>query len=264
VIQQGTVDALLDVAAKAPPEMRATLYERAAQKALNEKDDDARARQIINDKIENPAQRKQLLGNLEQQVMWKDAQQGRLERARQQLDRLRPTDRAALLIQFAAAFTAKDDKKSALQLLQEAQVIVSNRAENYQQMQIQLQLVGAFATIEPSRSFEIIAPLIDQLNELATAAFTLNGFENIYFKDGELSTQGQSQLSNMFQTCEQQIGEFAQTDFELAKSAADRFQRNEARVMARLFIAQNLLLKANAAMRPPSPWRTFIRVKSYK
>ncbi|MFN2456266.1 MAG: hypothetical protein ABR577_18860 [Pyrinomonadaceae bacterium] len=244
LIQKGNIDGLLEAATKAPQEMRNTLYEQAAQQAAG-KDEVDRARQILNEKVENPAQRKRMMDNLDRQIMWRDAQQGKFERAQQTLAKLRPEERAGMLVQFANTLAAKGDKKLAAQLLQEAQALIGNRAENYQQMGTQLQIAGAYATIEPARSFEIIAPVIDQINELTVAAVAFNGFENAYFKDGELLLQGQSQLSNTIQSCEQQLGALAEADFDAAKSTADKFQRSEARIMARLLIAQSILSAGN-------------------
>ena len=197
LVQNGSVDALLEAAAKAPPEMRYYYYQQAANKALND-GDEARARQIINDNISDPAQRNQMLANFDQQKLWNATNQGKLEEARQLLSRLRTNEeRIGVLVQWAATANAKGDHKSALQFLDEARGMLGSRAKNFNQLQAQLQLAGAYAPLAPARSFEIIEPGIDQLNELIAAAAVLEGFGQDNFKDDELAVHGGTMMSNM-------------------------------------------------------------------
>lgn len=240
LINNGTVEALLEAAAGAPVEFRSNLYQQAAAKALNGGDLN-RARRIIEDNISDAYERKQLLANLDQQIFWKTAHEGKIDEARNTLSRLRSDEeRVGMLVQLAMMAAGKGDKRSALQILEEARIMVGNRAGNYPQLQAQLQVAHAYAALEPSRSFEILEAQVGQLNEMLAAAEVLNGFDQQYFKEGELMPQG-STLGSMVSQHINELSRLARIDFDHSKSVAGRLQRHETRIMAGLSIAQGVL-----------------------
>lgn len=245
VFEKGSVDDILALASKVAPEMRDQVYQQAAWKAINQGQSD-RARQIINDNVTNPVNRRQMLDQIERQIASKDAGEGKLEQARLALSHLRTNEeRAGMLLQLFNTVLSKGDKKTSMQLLEEAQSLINNRPENYNQLQLQLQIVQGFSTLDPKRSFEILEPLVAQLNELLSAAEVLNGFGQQYFKDGELIWQG-SPLSQMLDQSSQELGSLASSDFDRARDVAGRFQRLEARLMAQLSIARQVLSGQNS------------------
>ncbi len=240
LMNNGTVEALLDAAPKAPPEMRDQLYSNAAWKALN-KDGDGRARQIITEHIANPQQRAQMLKDMDRQILWRAAEQGKIEEARRLFATISPDERLMMIVQLASAAAQRGDEKVARQLLEEARDQTGGRAENYGQFSAQLQIARAYATLDPARSFEIIEAAIDRLNELITAAAVLNGFAQDSFKDGELRPQGGYMWNELIQNCAASLAVLAHTDFDRALSSVARFQRGDARLLARLWIAQGML-----------------------
>jgi hypothetical protein len=58
-----------------------------------------------------------------------------------------------------------------------------------------LEIARAFSRYDSKRAFEILDPLIDQFNELAAAARTLEGFGSEAFENGELSFYNGGSLS---------------------------------------------------------------------
>ncbi|HEX8921771.1 MAG TPA: hypothetical protein VF766_09850, partial [Pyrinomonadaceae bacterium] len=95
-----------------------------------------------------------------------------------------------------------------------------------------------------ARAFELIESLIEQANDLLSAASVLSGFllPSGVFKKGEMVLPpGYSNVSMRFRQFGKELGALALLNFERTKAAADKFQRNEARLMARLFIAQGVL-----------------------
>lgn len=240
VFQKGSVDDILGLAPKVGPEMRDQLYQQAAFKALAQGESE-RARQIINDGITNPIERRRMLEEVERQTAMKAAGEGKLEIARLALTRLRTNeDRATALTQLANAVSNKGDKKTALLLLEEARALLGNKAENFAQLQAQLQIARTLAPIEPARSFEILEAMVSQFNELLSAAEVLNGFDQQYYNDGELIWQG-TNLSNTLYQIINDLGQLAPADFDRVKNIAMRFQRPEVRLMAQMFIARAVL-----------------------
>jgi hypothetical protein len=241
-INNGTTEDALEAAKHAPPEMQENLYQQTAWKALNQGNPDL-AREIIRNNISEPSQRREMMANVDRQQMGQAAGQGKFNEARAFLARL-PTieERVSSLCQFAAKAAESGDKALALQLLNEAQALVSGKAQNYGQMQAQMQVATASFTIEPNRAAPIFESIAEQLNDLAVAAAALNGFDIAqYFRDGELIVDSGNGLCNATQNLSMQLGAYALQDFDRARAISERLQRPEMRVRALLFIAQYAL-----------------------
>ncbi len=239
LIEQGTADSLLAAAQTAPPNLQAAIYQEAAMKALDEGQIE-RARQIATDHL-NPTQRSTVLQMADIQQAASKGGGDVLESVRHALLRL-PSDeeRLTLLIQLANTLQT-GNQELALQLLGEAQRMVSGRVTNYQQFDWQLKIAQAFAAFDPARGFEVLEPGILQLNELLSAAALLSGFEVTIFRDGELPYESGSRLSNVVNEFAEELAALAKSDFERAQLTAERFQLSEARIFTRLAIARALL-----------------------
>jgi hypothetical protein len=250
LMQQGTADSLLAAAPAAPPGMQSRLYQQAAQKALDEGNVD-RARQIANDHLDGST-RDRVLQRVDFQLIAKKVEADNMDELRQTLANLHSDDeRIDLLLQLAAqaqktagqqeSTSQSEDSKLALKFLGEAQRLANRRATNYSHFDQQLRIADAFASLEPSRSFEVLDPGIAQLNELLSAAALLSGFEVNIFKDGELQLAGGSGLSDMVSRYGQELAMLAKVDFARAESSANKFQLAEPRLMSQLAIVRNVL-----------------------
>jgi hypothetical protein len=242
LIERGDLNSLVEATAKAPAEMRDSLWGQVAMRAMNDGDVE-RARQIVTEHFDGSAQGDELLAQIDAQTLRRAADAGKLEDARELLTRVPLAERVSVLTQLALSASIKGDKKAALRLLDEARGMIGERAVNAAELNAMLEIARAYATVEPARSFEIMEPLADQLNTLLAAAALLDGFEYLrYFKDGELLPQnGQSLLITVVAQCENDMGQLARSDFDRAKTTADRFQAPEVRLMARLSIARGIL-----------------------
>jgi len=255
LFEKGSADELLSAATKAPGGMREMLYQRAASKIMEDGDAE-RARQIINEKVQDPAQRKRMLAQLDQVSAAAAAEQGKVEQTRKILATLRTNEeRAMLLTQLASGAAAKGQKKIALQLLEEARAMLGQRAKNINQLGALLMIARAYAQLDPSRSLAILEPIVDQLNELLGAATVLGGFfvEELV-RDDEIMLGPLSMFFSMGMASnvllQQYIGDIntlARADFDRTKALVDRFQRDEIRTMMRLMLAQSILFP------PPAP-----------
>jgi hypothetical protein len=244
VTQHGTIEALLEAAAKAPDKASKMLYEQAAWKALY-KGDAERGRQIINDHIRDASARDRILEGFDRMSLWEAMRKERLNEVRQKLARIKSKDeRARILAQLAFGAAAKKDRKLALELLNEALPLVNFKPKTDNELYTLLQVGRVYALVEPVKAFEMIESLVDQANDLLSAASVLNGFflPSGVFKKGEMVLPpGYSNVSMRFRQLGKELATLARLNFERTKAAADKFQRNEARIMARLFIAQGVL-----------------------
>ncbi len=242
-INNGTPDAALESVNQAPQELREQLYQQVAAK-IAQAGDVARARQIINDQIKNPMQRQQALRNLEQQAIYGAAAKGKVAEALRNLSNLRPViDRAQILGQIVGQIGPGLKKETALLYLEQARNILgpSPQAEDQQQMYALLAIGRAFSRYDSGRAFEIVEPLVDQLNEICAAAVTLNGFGQRYYQDGELVMTNGNVVAETGNQMATTLGNLALANFERAKVAADRIHAVDLRVNVYLNIAQQTI-----------------------
>ena len=241
LVQNGDPQAMVDAAAKVSPELKDRLLIQAIMKVSGENEFD-RARQMINEHIKDAGQRMQMLMNLDRQILQHATMQGKLDEARLRLSRLPLEERVTWLIQFGEAAIGRGDKKLGLQIMDEARGLLGLQAENNTELNALLYLARSYAPIEPARSFDIIEPIVEQLNLLLSALVSIDGFESWQqFKDGELIATGSSVIANTTMQCARDLALLSRADFDRAKSAADRFDRVEVRMTARLFIVQGVL-----------------------
>jgi hypothetical protein len=244
LIQRGTIEAILEAAAKAPDKTRSMLYEQAAWKAMS-KGDEERARQIVNDNIRDSSTRDRMLEGLDRMSLWDALRKEKLNEVRQKLARIKSKEeRASILTQLAFSAAVKKERKLALELINEALPLVNFKPKGDTELYTLLQVGRVYALVEPVKAFEMIESLINQANDLLAAASVLSGFmlPSGVFRKGEMVLPtGYANVSTRFRQLGKEIAALALLNFERTKAAADKFQRNEARIMARLFIAQGVL-----------------------
>ncbi len=240
--QKGSPDALLEAASKADPEMKYGYYERAAQMA-REKGDLDRSRQIINDNVTDPNQRRQALHNLDQQRMWQSINEGKFDEARGLLASLRNAqERVNALMQMASAALNAKKNEIAAQLLNEAWTFVDGPAETNQQFNAQLQIAVAYVKLNPARSFEIIAATIDQYNDLFAAGAVVASFDQQgTFREKEMIMRNGGRVSQYFSQYGQSLTELARTDMTRVQSVISQFARAEVRASIRILMLQQIL-----------------------
>lgn len=240
VIANNPADTALEAIAKAPLELREQLYMQLANRELMS-GDSARAKQIINDHVNNPYQRRQALTNIEQQDIYRAINQGKVDEALRAVSLLRtPRERAALLSQIAGQIGPGQKRANAINLLEQARSMLSPspQAPDEGQMRALFEIGRAFSRYDSKRAFEIIDPLIDQVNELCAALRTLEGFGGDNYEDEELNLQNGNTMANLVEQMSAVLGNLALTNFERSKAAVDRIRLPEIRLRAYLEIAQ--------------------------
>src|SRR6185295_4566595 len=93
-----------------------------------------------------------------------------------------------------------------------------------------LEITRAFARYDSKRSFEILDPLIDQVNDLCAAARTLEGFGSENYYEDELNLQSGNTVTQVVTRVMTALGTLALTNFDRSKATADRLQLPEVRL----------------------------------
>jgi hypothetical protein len=247
LMRDGKPDEILEAAGKAPAEMRQYLYQSAASK-LMQNGDLERARKVVADHMSG-AEGDAMLASLDQKLIARALEQEKMEEARKLIERITPNEaRLAQIANMATSLFAKGDLKTALALLDETKDLVNRPPENRQELNAMLMVAKAFATIEPARAFGVIEPVIDQANALLTAAAVLEKFgsDSGLLKNGEFRMQTSMQYSwSLTSQYGKEMASLASHDFARTRALAERFQRDEARIMARLLLVSAVLTVRN-------------------
>ena len=236
-------EAMLEEAAKAPAEVREQVYSMAAMKLLHAGDTE-RARQVISDNLRG-AEREQMLGMIEQAEVMRAVEKGDTNAARGVVAGIKSKERRArALAELAVAFALKGDKQTAGQLLEEARGLVDRQPDDEKEMEALLEVARGYALVEPAKTFEMIDPLIDHANDLLTAAALLEKFGQgggIFRKGEMILAPGLGELGGAHARYVKALAELARVDFDRTRATADRFNRDEARLMARIIVARSVL-----------------------
>ncbi|HKG80982.1 MAG TPA: hypothetical protein VKA78_16215, partial [Pyrinomonadaceae bacterium] len=242
-IANSPTDAALEAIEKAPQELKEQLYvELAGREAMN--GDSARARQIINDRVSNLYQRRQALQGIEQQAIYRAITKGKIEEALRAVSAFgSPRERAAQLAQIASQIGPGQKRASAINLLEQARSMLgpSLQARDEDHMRALFEIARAYSRYDSKRAFEIIDPLIDQLNDLCAALRTLEGFGNENYQDDELNLGNGNTVANMAAQMSTVLGTLAFSDFEGAKAVADQVRLPEVRLRTYMEIAQQTI-----------------------
>jgi hypothetical protein len=83
--------------------------------------------------------------------------------------------------------------------------------------------------------------LIDQFNDISASAVVLNGFFQKYYDDGELILDNGNPVGGVANDLANTLGNVAVTNFDRAKSLADRIHPTDIRLRAYLAIAEQAI-----------------------
>jgi len=222
-INGDSIEQSLEAINKAPQEMRDQLYQQVANNAAA-KGELNKAREILTTHFGDNFQRKQLLRGLDQQVAYQSMSKGNVEEALRVIRSMPSAKmRSSMVAQIVAQLGDNLTKSAALSLLDQAHSILSpsTRARDAEEMAALMALGKAFLKYDSNRATEIIQPLIDQFNELESAARTLRTFAELEANDG-LFLAADDTGSGMVSVIPDVLGELAATNFDLARSLADR------------------------------------------
>lgn len=190
-----------------------------------------------------------MLSGLENQIVGRMMNAGKLEQARQVIYGFRSdTERAKALAQLAVIAAAQQNRKLALQLTGEARGLLKGRIENQTQMNTHLDIARSLVNLMANQAADMLGPITERINTLMTAAAELDPFEreqNPSFQNGELIIQGGDFLMGLVQNFSSILGSLAQTDFDRAKSIADQLQHPEARIEAHVEILRDVLQRTS-------------------
>ena len=242
--RNGTPEEVLKLADTASDNDRGWMQQQAVVMAAMKGRADS-LREYINTEIPDESRRKSLLDALDTEQINQAVAKGDTEALQKLLPKIRQKqERARVMSELATTLEKKGKHDEALSLLDEAQTLIKTGFENESQTNALLALVGAYALVEPAKAFGIIERTVDRANDEMAKLLLLDKFIGTgIIKKGELSMQHSAMIPIDFAVFKygKSVATLANADFDRTRAAADRFERIELRLMARLLLAQALL-----------------------
>lgn len=185
------------------------------------------------------------ISKLTQAAMSPDAKIS-LEEARKSLSQIHNRQQKLLaLTQIAKVFVARGDKDSAKSLLSDVAGMQSAQPRKAMEMLQNLMLADAYSGVEPDRSFTIMESTIFEFNSVAAALNRMVDFVDFKeFADGEFNMGMIPREALQFAGTvglRQPLFNLATADFERTAALADKFDKPELRMEAKMLIIRTLL-----------------------
>jgi hypothetical protein len=243
LFEQATPEEMIKAAAKVADAQRSTLFYLAASKAVARGEAD-RYRELLKSQIEDEPERKRALDILDDQQTSYDMLNGKTDELEKDLALIRNNEqRATMMARLAMLLEKKDQHDKAMKFLDEARTLVKVDLTNEAQSNALLAVMLGYALIEPAKAFAMIEPAIDHTNEQVAKLFLVDKvIKTGAIKDGEIIlNQPQTPLDYSFSQFAAGLTALGKADFDRTKALADRFQRNELKIVGRLLIARAML-----------------------
>jgi hypothetical protein len=244
VSQTGSIDDILALAEKYPPDFKNQAYQNATWKAFAA-GDVTRAKEIT-ELVPDPFQRRQMLDQLEAQSANALKGEDKLAYARALIEKARTITRKIELTLQIASSLAATNKTQALELLNDGKMLVTATTPSAEQVKAQLRLAQAYIALDLDQTFAILQPLIIRLNELLAAAVVLDGIDFRYLKEGEWEMPGVNNLGMIVNRLNQLLVTLGRTNFDRALSLVEQIDRPEIRTMIQIDLAQVILAGRSA------------------
>ena len=191
----------------------------------------------------------QNLQNLGAKQLSKEERQKVVAQARKIIaDIKEPTAKLFALSGLAAQVAAADDKELALQIMDEGRNSINLQPKNYQEFLQVLILAGGYAQVDAEKSFPILEDTIFRINDTIGAAVKIAEFMDTngeIIEDGEIQVGsfGGSMTRDLLRNLgpvNAMIESLFKTDFARTKALTNKFDRPEARILAKMIVLRGI------------------------
>ncbi len=228
-------------------------YEKAsAYQTLTSKiaqiEDEARAKKLI-EQIPDEKARERTNEQYESAKISRTAESGKLDEAKKLIGNLsKKKTQINKLVGLAMEFHKKGtekDRETAAALMKDAKSLANEYPEDEDELNDLMEIVKGYAVVNPNEAFRIFDPIVDQINDFVQASAILSKYNkrNRAFKKGELlmKVNGYSWDGLLLFRYINQIQLLGKADLNRMSLFSDKFTRNDARTIVKLFVAQGFL-----------------------
>jgi hypothetical protein len=239
-----TPEQMIRAARSMGEEQRNNLYREAVSLAVMRNRVEG-LRETINNEVTDESQRKNLLDSLDAEEIGAAVGRGDVEKLQKLLPGIRLKEqRATAMAELAMMLDQKGRHEEALKLLQDARPLIKMDFNSDTQSRAFLTLLLAYALIDPPQAFAMAEPIVDRANDNIQKLLFLDKIVHSgAVKNGEIVMEDPGvPLDFALIKYGRGLVALANADFNRTKALADRFQRNELKLMARLLITQSIVL----------------------
>ncbi len=182
---------------------------------------------------------------LDSKVVETKIEGGKTEEARKLISQLSSNkEKIELTVQLAKEFQAKntkEDKEFALKLMDEARRLTDDLPQDEDGVHDYLRVASGYAHVDPNIALSMLDAFATQASDIVSAAALLAKYDkkNTAFKNGELILSGGlPRIGTSILQYGKELGLLAKADIDRLRAIIDRFQREDARLLLKLYMAQ--------------------------
>ena len=244
LIRQGMQDEIIRSAASADDETRLVLYRQAVIMAVSRGKTDS-FRDLVSKEVSESGERRKILDLLDAEEISAAVVRKQLDHLRKLLPKIeRKEERARAMAELALMLKEKGEDAEAATLLDEAATLIKTDLKDEGQTNALLTLLCAYAVIDPPKAFALAERTVDRANSQISLLLLLDRVvKSGAVKKSEiiLDQAGIMPLDFLVFRYGKGVAALAKADFNRTRALADRFERNELRLMAQLLILKGLL-----------------------
>ena len=244
LISYGSVEEVVRVAAAADSDTRAYLYGQAAIMAVAQGKTDW-FREVMNKQEMNGETRAHIIDSLDYEEIGTAVMRKQIDQLQKLLPKIRrKEERARAMAELALLLQEKDEKEEASSMLDEAATLIKTDLTDDKQTNALLTLLCAFAVLDPPKAFALAERTIDRANRQISLLLLLDKVvKSGALKKNELLLEQPQLMPIEFLVFKYGKGmaALARADFNRTRALAERFDRNELKLMAQLLVLKGLL-----------------------
>ena len=244
LIMSGAVEELVRTASTADSATRMSLYQQASIMAVAQGKSDW-FREAINKQETSSDLRTQIIDSLDYHEISVAVMRKQIDALQKLVPKIRRKDeRARALAELALLLHEKGEKEEASSMLDEAATMIKTDLTDEKQTNALLTLLCAFAVVDPPKAFALAERTIDRANRQISLLLLLDKVvKSGALKKNELLLEQPQLMPIEFLVFKYGKGmaALARADFNRTRGLAERFDRNELRLMAQLLVLKGLL-----------------------
>jgi hypothetical protein len=248
LVRSGAMEEMVRSAATADDETRHWLYHEAAMAAIAQGKTDS-FRDFLNTEVSDSGERSKVLDSLDTEEISAAVFRKRADDLRKLLPGIaRKEERARAMAELAVMLKEKGEDAEASGLLDDAAALIKTDLTDEKKTNALLTFLCAYAIVDPPKAFALAGRTIDQANTQISLLLLLDRVvKSGAVKRSEilLEQAGMLPLDVMMFRYGNGVAALAKADFNRTKALADRFDRNELKLMAQLLIIKGILQPQN-------------------
>ena len=247
LIRSGRQEDIIRIAASGDSYSQAYLYQQAVMIAVARGNTDA-FREFVGKEVSD-SERQKVLDLLDVEEINMAVDRKKLDYLRSLVPKIeRKEERARAMAELAMLLKEKGEDAEAASLLEEAATMIKTNLKDEKQTNALLSLLCAYAVVDPPKAFVLAERTVDRANSQISLLMLLDRVvKSGAVKRSEiiLDQAGMMQLDFMVFKFGKGVAALAKSDFNRTRALADRFDRNELRLLAQLLIVKGLLQPAD-------------------